>query len=192
MNPISLPVLLAFVSAVPALGFGVDQDAAMLATGGDRVLMPIPQGLNDDDDDDTAPRPARFKAPTAISRAQFRNLTEQTDDYYFAKHVGAGFAIAATVLAVGGTAVMVAQSDNEVTAADGTTKNELTMSGAIGLGMFLGAIPTGVVGGVEIAIAVVRGIRLRHYERETGYRFSVAPVFDPRTRSSGALARLEF
>jgi hypothetical protein len=195
MNPNTIPVLLAlaFASAVPALGFGGDSDAALLATPGNRVLTPIPQGLNDDDDDDTAPRPARFKAPTAISRSQLRELTEQTDHYYFSKHLGAGCAIGATVLMIGGMAMMISESStSDETAADGSTKSEATTVGYVGAGMFLAAVPVGVLGGVEIVIAVVRGIKLRHYEREIGYQFSLVPVYDPRTHTSGALARVEF
>jgi hypothetical protein len=193
MKPFLTSLLLCavFASAAWAAPLGAEDDAALLLSQGDRVLVPLPQGLNDDDDD-SAPLPAKFKAPGAISKSQLRTLTEKTDDYYFSKHLGVGCAIGATALAVGGMIVTAAFSTRDVTAADGTTKSEWTTTGDVGIGMVFAAAPVSWVAGAEIVIAIVRGIKLRHYEREVGYQFSLVPVYDPRTRSSGALAQLDF
>ena len=178
-----------FASPVAASSLGGDSEAELLASQGDRVLMQLPQGVNDDDDD--APSPA-YKAPAPLTRSQMRDLEEKTDDYYFSKHVGATCAIAATVLSVGGLVVISSMGTEDVTAADGAKSSRWTTAGDVGGIMFISAAPFYCVGAAEIVVAVVRGIKLRHYEREVGYRFSVAPVYDPRTRSSGALARLDF
>jgi hypothetical protein len=194
MNPFLTSILLcaAFTSTASASPAGAESDEALLLSQGDRVLVSIPQGLNDDDDDSAPPPAARFKAPAAISKSQLRTLTEKTDDYYFSKHLGVGCAIGATALAVGGMIVTAAFSTRDVTAPDGSTRSEWTTAGDVGIGMVFAAAPVSWVAGAEIVIAIVRGIKLRHYEREVGYQFSLVPVYDPRTRSSGALAQLDF
>lgn len=139
-------------------------------------------------------RPA---SDTSIPPEQLRALLEKTDDYYSTKHAAVACGVTGTVLFAGGyVALVVSVIDETMSNVDNNPNNKNSSGigtlGYAGIGMMAISIPLFVVSTVEIVQSIVKGVQLKQYENHVGYRISVVPEYDLRTRSSGALARLEF